>query len=41
MDLKKWIAAGLTAGMLLTAVPVLAEEAPVEEQQPAEEAPAE
>ncbi len=31
MNMKKWIAAGLTAGMLLTAAPVLAEEAPVEE----------
>ena len=26
MEMKKWIAAGLTAGMLLTAVPALAEE---------------
>ncbi len=45
MTIKQWIAAGLTAGMLLTAVPVLAEEAAVEETQPQEsiftEAPAE
>ena len=27
MNMKKWIAVGLTAGMLLTATPVLAEEA--------------
>ena len=45
MNLKKLIAAGLTAGMLLTAAPVLAEEVTVEEapaeEVTVEEAPAE